>query len=200
MRFRAMCRGLAALFLLAGSGRLLWSVVPLADPVLGAAALNCAPSCSVTADPVRMLESDRQRERAWRTPGMDRRLAVHAERLDVRLMVTGAKLTLAIPLFLLLGSLAAALRSLARHGLDAGAVRWLKRAALAAVGWSVAQPIASSLRLTAFSPITDGRRMIVASVNLTDMAGGLIAASAAWITVRLFEEALSQRRELEEIV
>jgi hypothetical protein len=94
-------------------------------------------------------------------------------------------------------SLALAFNSLARAGFNSVAVRWIRRAALSALLWTLAQPLAMSIRWTAMSPITHGRELGHIVFDGEALIVGTLIAGAAWVAVWAFEEALVMQRDLE---
>ena len=198
-RFRRHCRVLAALLLLVGLLRLTLSFTPLFDPLLAWPQTGCDP-CSSQRDPVTLLEPEEARKVAWQTPGSEQRILVHLERPGVRVSLFAAELARALPFALLLLSLAAALRSLAAGGFTPDAVRWLRRAALASILWVLAQPMAQSIRLTTFSPITRGDEVTHIVVNANELFWPMLLSFAAWTFARALEQAAFLQQELEEYV
>lgn len=198
-RFRGACRLLAALFIIIACARLLTSLAPLFDPLLSTAYLECDP-CGVHTDPVLLLEPESERRDAWRTVGAEQRILELIEQPRVRLMLLAAQLVRAVPFFMLFLSLAWALRSLASGGFNLGAIRWLRRATLAAVLWTVLLPVSQSIRWTAFSPVTSGSDAIVVAVNVAELIWPALLAAAVWICVRALEEALIMRKDLEDYI
>ena len=198
-RFGAACRILAALFVIIAAARLATAAVPLWDPVLSTAYLSCDP-CQVRTDPVLLIEREAERKLAWQNPGTARELGELIETRNVRLMLFSAQLIAAIPFFALFVSLALALRHLAARGFSIGAIRWLRRGAFAAILWALAQPIAQSIRSTAFSPISGGGEAIHVMVNLNQLLWPALLGGAVWICVWALEEALILRTDLEEYV
>jgi hypothetical protein len=198
-RFRWACYALAALFLAIGTARLATSALPLIDPLLTTARYACDP-CVVRTDPVRLIEPEAARERAWRTPGTEERILDRIGAPDVKLMLFVAQTVRAIPFFLMFLALAMALRGFARTGFNPASVRWIRRAALAAVAWTLAQPVSMSIRWTAFSPITHGRELRHVVLGGEDLVLGILIAGAAWVVAWALEEALVMQRDLEEYV
>lgn len=194
-----MCSGLAALFLVIGVVRLAASALPLVDPLLTTAQYECNP-CLVRTDPILLIESDSARQRAWRTPGTEERILERIARFDVKLMLFLAQAARGIPFFAMFLALAIAMRSFQRRGFNAAAVRWIRRGALAAVVWTLAQPVAMSLRWTALSPITHGRELRHIVFDGDALILGILIAGAAWVVAWALEEALVIQRDLEEYV
>ena len=197
-RFRLVCHGLAVLFLAIGLARLVTSVLPLVDPVLTTARIECDP-CTIRTDPVLLLAPGMARQEGWRT-GAQERIVERVGRPDVRLMLFSAQALRAIPFFVMFLALALALRSFARSGFNAAAVRWLRRAALGAVGWTLAQPVSMSIRWTALSPITHGRDLTHVVFDGNELVVGMLIAGAVWVAVWVLEEAVVMKRDLEEYV
>jgi hypothetical protein len=198
-RFRLVCYALAALFLVIGGLRLATSALPLIDPLLTTAHFECDP-CVVRTDPVLLLGPNSARLKAWRTPGSEERISQRIRRTDVKLMLFAAQAVRAVPFFVLFLGLAMALRSFARTGFSPAGVRWIRRASLGAVGWTLAQPVSTSIRWTALSPITHGRELRHVVVGSDQLIVGILIAGAAWVVVKALEEALAMQRDLEEYV
>jgi hypothetical protein len=198
-RFRLVCYTLAATFLAIGGMRLATSALPLIDPLLVTAQFQCDP-CEIRTDPVLLLEPEAARRKAWRTPGSEERIVERIRRTDIRLMLFAGQAVRAVPFFVLFLGLAMALRSLARSGFSLAGVRWIRRAALGAIGWTLAQPVSTSIRRTAFSPITHGQELNHIVVGSEQLIVGILIAGAAWVVVWALEEALAMQRDLEEYV
>jgi putative transcriptional regulator len=62
-------------------------------------------------------------------------------------------------------------------------VRWLRRAALAAVVWTVAQSAAMSIKATALSEITHGEALSHVIFDGNSLIIGIMVSGAAWIIV-----------------
>lgn len=195
-RFRLVCYSLAMLLLAIGIARLAASALPLVDPLLTTARYECNP-CVIRTDPVLLLEPDTARVQAWRTPGTAERIVDRIARPEIKLMLALAHAARGIPFFVMFLGLALALRSLARAGFNAGAVRWIRRAALGAVVWTIAQPVSMSIRWTALSPITHGRELRHVVFGGDDLVLGILIAGAAWVAAWALEEALVMQRDLE---
>lgn len=198
-RFRRVASVLVVLFLITGVLRLTAATVPLIDPRLGNITYECNP-CVLQTDPVLLLEPESARQKARRTPGSEQRILERIRLPEVKLMLFIASAVRAIPFFVMFLGFAMALRSFARAGFNRGGVRWLRRSALAAIVWTVAQPVAMSIRQTAFSPITHGRELRHLVFDSSALILGILIAGAAWLTVWALEEAVTMQRELEEYV
>lgn len=194
-RFSTICHALAAMFLLIGITRLATAALPLIDPRLSTVSYECEP-CALRTDPVLLLESS-QRAKAWQTPGSAERIVERIRLPKVKLMLFVDHAVRAIPFFFLFLGLAMALRSFARMGFNHGGVLWLKRSALAAMVWALAQPVATSIRHAAFSPITLGREMRQVVLSGDSLIFGLLIGGAAWVTLWALDQALTMQRDLE---
>ncbi len=194
-----VCRILAALFLVSAVVRLAVSFVPLANPLLSLPQAGCE-ECSFRRDPVTLLEPQLARKLAWQTPGSEQRIVEQLGKAEVRLMLFAANLARAIPFFLLFIALAMALRSFAAGGFNSGAVRWLRRSALASIGWAVAQPVSESIRQTAFSPVTHGQELTHLVLDLNSVLWPVLLSLAVWVCVWALEEAVAIQQDLEEYV
>jgi hypothetical protein len=199
-RFRRLAKAFAALFLVVGVCHLALLPLPLIDARLSAAGIECGPPCALDRDPVRLLSPESARKRAWQSPGSEQLILDRLELPAIRWMLVAAKAALSIPVAFIFLAVAMALRSFANAGVSTRGVRWLRRAALAAVAWVIGQQASDSIRMTAFSPVTHGREMshIVFDANAL-LVGCLIAAAAA-ITLWGLEQAIALQRDLEEYV
>lgn len=195
-RFRLLCYALAAAFLTIGFIRLAASALPLIDPLLTTAQYECDP-CGIRTDPVQLLEPEAARQKAWRTPGSAERIVERIRLPEVKLMLFAAQAVRAVPFFVLFLGLALALRSFARTGFGSTGVRWIRRAALGAVAWTLAQPVSMSIRWTAFSPVTHGRELRHIVIGSEELIVGILIAGAAWVVLWALEEALALQRDLE---
>jgi hypothetical protein len=198
-RFRLTCRLLAALFLLIGALQIPAAFVPLADPLLSGARFSCDP-CRLDKDPVFLLEPEGKRREAWRTPGMANRIAAQAGQRRTRWMLFAAAAVRAVPFFIMFAALAAALRSLAASGFRPAAVRWLRRSAAGALAWTLAAPVAESIRWTAFAPVTGSAEVVHVVFSAGELLLGVLIAGAVWISMRALEGALALQRDLEDYV
>ena len=198
-RFRLICQGLAAFFLLVAVTRLAVSFFPIVDPLLTLPAIGCE-ECSYQRDPVTLLEPQSARKRAWQTPGAAERIVQRLEEPKVRLMLVSAHLIRALPFFLVFGALAMALRSLAQKRFSSDAIRWLRRAAFASIVWALGHPIAQSVLWTAFSPITHGRELSHIVLDVSSVVWPVLLSGAVWVCVWALEEAMALQQDLEEYV
>jgi hypothetical protein len=198
-RFRIICNVLATLFVLVGAAHLATAFVPLADPLLSRAVISCDP-CRIEKDPVFLIEPETRRRDAWRTPGMAERISRRAEQPTVRLMLFAAEAVRGVPFFVMFLALAMGLRSFGSSGFSAGAVRWLKRSAAAAIVWTLAQPLSQSIRWTAFAPVTDREGVVHIVFGGSALLWGVLIAGAVWISVRALEAALVLQQDLEDYV
>lgn len=198
-RFRRICHVLAGLLLAAAFVRLALSIVPLFDPLLSWPVTGCE-SCTFQRDPVTLLETDEAKKLAWQTTGTEQRILEHLAQPGVRTLLFAAEAVRAVPLFALFLMLALALRALAARGLSQDAVLWLRWAALASVAWVVAHPIAQSIRLTTFSPITHGRDLTYLVLNVNEMLWPMLLSTAVWVGAWALQEATTLQQDLEEFV
>lgn len=198
-RFRRTCNILAGLLILAALVRLALALVPLADPLLTCPATGCE-GCSFERDPVLLLEPEEARKMAWQTPGTEQQILEHLGQRKVRLMLFLAEVARAVPFFALFLFLALALRSFAASGFNPVAVRWLRWSALASVVWVFAQPVARSIRWTAFSPITHKKDLTHLVVEVNDLLWPMLLSFAVWICAWALEEAATLQQDLEEYV
>jgi hypothetical protein len=197
-RFHIVSGLLASLLLLVGAVQLLAAAATLADPLFASLDLSCDPGCGFDPDPVRLLATEQARIAAWTTPGFERQILERLSSPGVPTMLFAAQAARAVPLFLVLMSLAMALHSLGSAGFDRAGVRWLRRAAHASLVWIVAASAATSLQASAFAPLQPGRGSVVIALHLPLWQ---VAVSAAlWIALWGVEEALELRSEVEAYV
>jgi hypothetical protein len=198
-RFRRHCGILAALLLVAGILRLGLGFIPLFDPLIGTPAPDCS-DCGFVRDPVTLLEPEQARKAAWQTPGSEQRIVAHLQSLRVRSWLFAAEMMRAIPFFMLLASLAAALRMLSLSGFTPAMVRRLRLAAFASIVWVLAQPVAQSIRRTVFSPVTDRDSVTHLVLDGGQLFWPMLLSFAVWICARALEQAAALQKDLEEYV
>jgi hypothetical protein len=198
-RFRATVAIVSTLFLLTGIVELGKSTLPLLDPLLTTARYSCDP-CRMSTNAMLWLDSDEMRQQVRADPEGPARLAAHLQTPSVKTMLFLSEAVRAVPFFLLFVAIAMGLRSLAAGGFSQVAIRWLRRSALAAVAWTLAQPIGMSIRWTALSPITHGRPLRHIVANSDTLLVGLLISGAAWAVAWALKEAYTMRRDLEEYV
>ncbi len=198
-RFRAVARALALLLLLTGGVRLATGAFPLVDPALSTAIYTCDP-CRFDTDLARLIESESTRQRVRAAPGGMSRLEAHVAQPGVRLMLFVGEAARAVPFFIMFLGMALALRALAAKGFSIDAVSWLRRAALAALVWTLAESASKSIRSTALSPIADAKPTRHLIVDSDALLIGIIISGAAWVIVWALEEAHAIQRDLEEYV
>jgi hypothetical protein len=115
-------------------------------------------------------------------------------------MLFAAAAIRAAPFFIMFAAVAAALRSLAASGFSPAAVRWLGRSAAGALAWTLAAPVAESIRWTAFAPVTGSAEVVHVVFSAGELLLGVLMAGAVWISMRALEGALALQRDLEDYV
>jgi hypothetical protein len=199
-RFRAVCNALAALFLIVAVGRLATAALPLVDPILSTASFTCGPPCRIETDPVLLLEPQAARKAAWQTPGAAKSIAAHARLPKTRAMLFASELVSTLPFFVLFLGLALAMRSFGRSGFNLGALRWLRRSAVASVVLALVQPVAESIHWTAFSRVTHGSEVTQLVFSSGELIAGILLSGAVWVCVWVLDQALALKTDLEEYV
>ncbi len=199
-RFRLLCLTLSGLLIATGALRLASATLPLVDPVLSAATLSCAGACELERDPVRLLEPETLRKKAWRTPGSAELIVQLSAEPKVRALLFASDMVRALPMFVMFTALAFALRSLAAGGFTSTTVNWLRRSALASLFWVLAQPVSQSLRWTALSPVIAGRTTSYAILDLSEIFWPAILAGSVFVCLWALQDVLSLQRDLDEYV
>lgn len=198
-RSRILCYVLAALLLLVGAFRLVSPARVLIDPLSATGTVHCLPGCRFERDPV-MLLGEEMRKQAWAMPDVERRIGERMERPGSRAFLVAASLLRALPFALIFFSLAFAMWSFARRGFTSHGSSWLRRAAGAALFWSLLLPVSDVLRHKALHPVVTGSEGLNILFDLPAMLVGLLISGAAWVTILIVEEALALRAELEDYV
>lgn len=174
-------------------------MVPLVDPVLTTATFSCDP-CTLETSALRLVDSETARTTIQNAPGGEAKLRAHVAQPGVKLMLFIAGVVRAIPLSLILVTLALSLVNLAATGFSGASIRWLRRSALAAIVWTLALPLSMSIRWTALSSITHGREMRHIVLDTDEFLIGVLVSAGAWVLVWALEEANALQRDLEEYV
>ena len=192
---------MAGFCLLAAAGRLCTAAVPLINPLWLSNTVSCRPSqCRLVHDPLDLLGPVAAVE-ARRKPGAAERLAARSREPGVRRMLFASKLVSGVPEALMYLSLALALGRFGRSDpFSPSAVRWLRRAALAAAAAVLAQPIATTLRNTALQPAVTGKDGVVFALAGNQLVAGLFLAGVVWVVAWAFEEGRRARDELAQYV
>lgn len=201
VRLRMVCSLMAALCVLAGAARLGGAAVPLFDPLAMSNKLLCRGArCELLSDPISLLGPVKGIA-AERTPGAAEKLAARARAPQVRGLLFASKLVRAVPDAFMFFALALALRRFAGGDpFGVRAIRWLRRAALAAAASVMAQPIATSLRDTALEPAITGGGGLRFSVAGDEVLVGLFLAGVVWVAAWALEEGRSAQDELAKFV
>jgi hypothetical protein len=136
------------------------------------------------------------------SPSARARFEAYVARVDVRIGLAAIEAINLLPFMALLGSIGIALRRLGGSGADTleQALRWLRRASLAAVVWTLSDFVYESVLETWLSPGTPSGFEVVTTVMLAPIAGGLLLAFAAYAAVWAVEAGLSAQRDLERFV
>ena len=198
-RFRRLARAMALFLFAAAAVRLATGALPLIDPRLSTAQVTCDP-CVLSTDGVRLLEPESVRERVRGVPSEVERLNRHLSQPKVKLLLFLAEMIRALPFFVMFLGMAMALRALAARGFNRDAVRWLRRAALAAIVWTIGQSAAASVRWTALSEITHGQATRHILLDPNSLIMGVMISGAAWVVLWALEEAQAMQEDLEEYI
>jgi hypothetical protein len=195
-------RRIAALMMMlcfaVAAGRLITASIPIFDPGMAAAEVTCSYlDCSINRSLPRLLpHKDGRPQVAAGAPDIE---TVIAQPLQ-RVLIAAGSLGSAVPAALMFLALGLGLRALGRRRDLAGAIPWLRRAALAAMASVVMEPIAATLRATALSPVSLGRQQVFIMVDVPDLLWGVMITGTLWVVILAFEQALKSERELAEIV
>lgn len=171
-------------------------VTPGASPYCGG-----GDGCVWHAQPSLLLSEETRIEIAA-SPAAQRRFDAYAARGDVRIGLALSDAVDTVPFALLVLSVGMALRRLGGAARDAlpQALRWLRRAAVAAIAWSLLQPVYDSLVETILSPGTPDGPTIMPSIYLGGIASPLLLAFAAYAAVWALEASLRAQRDLDGFV
>ncbi len=196
----AVCTAMMLLYLAVAVGRTIAATLPLVDPALSTAHLQCdTQRCRVEMSPHRLLTgSDKQAEAL----PSDRKAQLIAwiQRPSVKAMLFLGEVIRGLPVILLFLSLAMASRALSRARGFAETLHWLRRAAAAALAVVLTQPIADTIRATTLSPIEVGKQQIHLAFNGGPVLWGVLLAGAVWMSVWALEQARLNEIELGTIV
>lgn len=197
-RYAAVAAWMMILCLAVGVGRLALALGPALDPSLSAAAVNCSFwSCEVDNDP-RLLLAE-----FGGPPLMDRDPQGVVDVISeptARVLIGAAGFVQALPWAAMFLLLASAFRSVRQRRTFADAAARLRSAALAALVGSLLEPVASTLRATALSPLLVGERQFYFFFNGRDVFWGVMVAGTAFVVVWVLDRALAAERELAKIV
>jgi hypothetical protein len=200
-RLKALSAAMAAIFLCVAAGRLATVPVPLAAPSLTAASVYCEGlRCRLESEPLRLLPAGVS-EASLRANGGEAALRALIERPRARALLFLARAVRSLPaaaLFLCLGL--ALLRIGRGDGFSAGGLRWLRRAAAAAMAAVAASPLADTLQASAVSAIASGREQLFLSFDFVSVFLGLLLAGGVWVAVSALDEARRIEAELAAIV
>jgi hypothetical protein len=193
-RLQKFCRALAFLFVLAIVLRVAALAVPINATSLRATPVWGCDICDFRGELLMLARPEASRGE------IDQRMLQQMERPKVALMLHGARLIQLAPFLALFASLALAFRSLATTGFSPYAIRWMRRAAFASIFLVLFEPVADSVRLTAFSAAIHGREHLIARIEPMELLWSLLIAGAAWASLWALQEALALRKDLEKFV
>jgi hypothetical protein len=193
-RLQRFCRTLAFLFILAIAVRVAALAVPINATSLRATPVWGCDICDLRGDLLMLARSEASRGE------IDQRMLQQMERPKVAVMLHSARFIQFAPFFALFASLALAFRSLASSGFSRYAIRWMRRAAVASILLVLLEPVADSLRLTAFSAAVHGREHLMVRIEPMELLSSLLIAGAAWASLWALQEALALRKDLEKFV
>lgn len=194
-----ICRVAGTAFLLSALAAVL--LVVLAGAAAGTTFHCGADGCHWTAQPMLLLDED-DRTSVAASAAARRTFDAYAARPLVRLGLVGVEAIQTGPFALLLLGVGLALRRLGgrKEGQLARALPWLRLAALAAIGWALARPVADSLMAMLLAPGTPGGRRWQLSVDVGDIGIALMLGIAAYAAVWAIESGLQAQRDLDDFV
>lgn len=199
-RLGRLSRAVALIAVILGAGRLVWVLSTVVDAAYATAFIRCtARGCGIDTAPIDLLPGS--------TPIAIRAMADTPAQIasliqlpSVHHMIALGTAIESLPLVALYFLLARAFTLFAVDPVGDRAIPWLRLASLAALVTVLVQPVADSLRATALSPLIFGYQHNALIFNGGPFIRGLLLAGAAWISVRLLEQARDVRAELAEIV
>lgn len=198
-RFRTISRYLMGLALLCACWRLLTPVTALLNPLWSTARLSCVPACSLTLDPVQLLDRD-VRDDARKVPSVDQRILKGLEEPGVRPVIVAARTLVAVPELLFFLALALAARAFARSGIERRTLAWLRTAMWAALIWPLMGSVAHALNSWATLHMITGRRDVHLGIYPQDLILGLVVAASLRLMIWALEEALALRADSDDYV
>jgi hypothetical protein len=198
-RFRAISWYLAGLLLLCACWRLITPLAALVDPMWSTARLSCTPACSLTLDPVQLLDWE-VRDRARIQVDMEQRISSGLEVAEVRAAIIGSRVLRAAPEVFFFLALGFAAGGFARSGIERRALAWLRRAMWSAVIWPVTGSVAHALNSWATMPMVSGQREVHIGIYPQDLVVGLLVAASLRLIIWALEEALTLRADSDEYV
>lgn len=198
---RPLCRAVGYLFLCVAAGRLLLAGVPLLAPSMTASSIYCAGlQCRLQSEPLRLVPTSVPDETV-RARGGEAALRNLVERPRGRALLAIGSAARGLPTAALFICLGLALLRLGRgDGFSTEALRWLRRAAAAAIACVALGPVADTLKATAVSPVAAGREQWIVSFDFVTLFWGLLLAGGVWVAVSALGEARRIEAELAEIV
>jgi len=198
-RFRTISWYLAGLLLLCACWRLITPVAALIDPLWSTARLSCTPACSLTLDPVQLLDRE-ERVQARTMAGVEQRISSGLEVAGVRAAIIGSRVLRALPEVFFFLALGFAARAFARSGIERRTLAWLRAAMWSALVWPVAGSVAHALNSWATMPMVAGQREVHVGVYPQDLISGLVVAACLRLMIWALEEALTLRADSDDYV
>jgi hypothetical protein len=194
---RYLCFALAGISILAGMVKLGEVGLIAKDPVWIVTDLRCQNgTCAWVSDPSRLAESVR-REVGTDSPADEAAVLAQMTKAPVHRALIAAGLLRAAPLAALYWALAFALIRLGEPAaINRAAIRWLRRASVAAALLIFAKPLAESLQATAMSDFDGFRFVIVGS----DVPFDLLLVGIVWVAAWALEQGTRANAELAEYV
>ena len=193
VRFRRVCRAVFLLLIIIVLVRIAAAAVSPPSPLAASPVWGC-DICELRRDIV--VSTPPQVERQ----ALDRSIVAHLGVPEVRSTLAAAQAIQLLPFVAVFFGLAMAFRSMASGGLAGPALRWLRRSAFATIFLILAEPVAQSMRWTAFSPVIHGREHLIVVADPTRMLWLVLLSFAVWASVWILEEAVVLRQDLEEYV
>jgi hypothetical protein len=188
------------LYVAVAAGRFVGASLPLIDPALVTAHFQCdTRGCRIETSPHRLFTGS-DRDVAALPRERRARLEEWLRQPQVKLWLFVGEVIRALPSIALFLSLAVASRELSRSIGFTQTLRWLRRAAAAAVAVAFAEPIADTVRASTMSPIETGTQQVHLAFNGGPFLWGVLLAGAVWMSVWALEQARLTEIELGTIV
>jgi hypothetical protein len=195
-----VCRIAGIVFLLVAA---MWGVGTMIQSIVPGWSLSCGNErgCRQGADLIGLLP-DAEQAAVSGHPAADARFAAYVTRPSVRAGLAGLTLFDEGFLVFLFVAVGLTLRRLGGRGghVLARALPWLRRGALSAVLWAVAQPLTDSLRAMLLFPGTPSGASWYIALNLTIAGPALLLAIAAYATAWALEAGMRAERDLADFV
>ncbi|WP_260596732.1 hypothetical protein [Sphingomonas endolithica] len=195
-----VCRIAGIVFLLVAT---MWGVATVAQSIVPGWSISCGnqQGCRQGADLIGLLPVAEQASVSG-DPAAHARFAAYVGQPSVRLGLAGLSLFDEGFLVFLFVAVGLTLRRLGGRGgpVLARALPWLRRGALSAVLWAVAQPLTDSLQAMLLFPGTPSGASWYIALDLTVAGPALLLAIAAYATAWALEAGMRAERDLADFV